>query len=103
MRYTVHHDNGVHAVHDNGTPMGQLYTSRDAQTAQKIADNLNANASQPPVDPPHPGQATGWSKANGWRARRSHPLGEVVEVGDGYTVYEDTAFGGGRVQIWDNA
>lgn len=35
--------------------------------------------------------------------RRSHPLGGAVEAGDGYTVYQDTAFGGGRVQIWDES
>lgn len=51
---------------------------------------------------------TGWSKAARRRAgqspaSRAHPLGEVVEAGDGYTIYEDTAFGGGRVQIWDES
>lgn len=37
------------------------------------------------------------------RSRRSHPLGVAVEDGDGYTVYEDTAFGGGRIRIYDES
>lgn len=37
------------------------------------------------------------------RGRRSHPLGEVTHAGDGFTEYEDTTFGGGRVQIWDES
>ena len=51
-----------------------------------------------------PAQRLGWSRASQERRpRRSHPLGTVVETGDGYTVYEDTTFGGGRVQIWDQS
>lgn len=37
------------------------------------------------------------------RGQRSHPLGDVTYAGDGYTEYEDTSFGGGRVQIWDES
>lgn len=48
-------------------------------------------------------QSAGWSKASRGRARRSHPLGEVTYAGDGFTEYEDTAFGAGRVQIWDES
>ena len=61
------------------------------------------NEQQPKKNP------TGWSKAARRRAgrpttRRSHLLGEVVETGDGYTIYEDTTFGGGgQVQIWDES
>jgi hypothetical protein len=59
---------------------------------------------QVPTNPMRPG----WSKAArrraaGYRTPRSHPLGEVIEAGDGYTIYEDDVFGGGRVQIWDES
>lgn len=40
----------------------------------------------------------GWSNA---AKRRAHPLGVAVQAGDGHTVYEDTAFGGGRVRVYD--
>jgi hypothetical protein len=62
-----------------------------------MTDNTNQAKPTPP--------RTGWSKAARRRARttRSHPLGHIVEAGDGYTIYEDTAFGGGRVQIWDES
>lgn len=51
-------------------------------------------------------QRPGWSNAAKARAAQrggTHPLGRAVEDGDGYTVYEDEAFGGGRVQIWDKS
>lgn len=59
-----------------------------------------------PAEAPKPAMRAGWSKAAQRRAgrpERSHPFGEVVEAGAGYTIYEDTAFGGGRVQIWDES
>lgn len=48
----------------------------------------------------------GWSKAAKRRAgqdnRHSNPFGEYVGRGDdGASIYEDTAFGGGRVVIYD--
>ncbi len=48
--------------------------------------------------------APGWSRAAKNRQRGGHPLGDVVEAGDGYTVYEDQLAGrGGRVQLWDQS
>jgi hypothetical protein len=49
---------------------------------------------------------TGWSNAARRRAGQrtnSHPLGAAAGQGDGYTLYEDGTFGGGRVQIWDES
>lgn len=68
---------------------------------QNKAAELNAAAAQPAA-----AMKPGWSKAARRRAGhtgRSHPLGEAVEYGDGYAVYEDTTFGAGRVQIWDES
>lgn len=87
----------------------EAYRSRNKDMATGRADTLNRQAETAPAEPAAARQnPTGWSKAAKRRAsthgtHRSHPLGQVVEAGDGYTIYEDTAFGGGRVQIWDQS
>lgn len=100
MRYTVSRNPaGKFVVLDNGQEIGALYTSHDEQIIQTMARNLNANDGKPArlaqPEPAGPRRAT--------RSRRSHPFGQAIEAGDGYTIYEDTAFGGGRVQIWDES
>lgn len=99
MRYTVQMINGRYTVLDHGQPIGALYTSYDEQIIQTMARNLNANDGKPArlaqPEPAGPRRLT--------RSRRSHPFGQAIEAGDGYTIYEDTAFGGGRVQIWDES
>src|SRR5688500_16006176 len=108
--YTIHpttdtHGRTRHQIHRNGQPMGDLFTTTTREAAQTIIINLLANDTAAATeDAPRPGNTTGWSKASRRRtSRRSHPLGEAIEAGDGYTTYEDTAFGGGRVQIWDES
>lgn len=74
---------------------------------EAIVADLNATQQDTPT-PPTPAttqHTTGWSKAA--RARRgehttSHPLGERISGGNGYTLYQDD-INGGTVQIWDES
>lgn len=117
-RYTTYSMNvagrPMHYVVDSQNNGQEMFRSRDKQAAEGRADTLNRQATETTTETPAatPAQtattapATGWSTAARRRAgqpHRSHPLGQVVEAGHGYTVYEDTAFGGGRVQIWDES
>lgn len=98
-------------VIDNQTG-DEIFRSRDERSAVSICEARNRRAADAAETPAPPAPAAvpmraGWSKA-AQRLRRGsraggHPLGEVVEVGAGYTMYRDTAFGGGQVQIWDRS
>ncbi|MER7166734.1 hypothetical protein ABT336_11815 [Micromonospora sp. NPDC000207] len=99
---------GVWTVVD--TVNGQVVMrERDETMIRRFAEarnNLPPQPATPAPSPAAPARQTGWSNAakrRSGRTGRSHPLGEVIETGDGHTVYTDTAFGGGRVQIWDES
>lgn len=89
-----------------GGTRGANYEFPDAAEAEvrELVDAIhaaNGEAPHPPQGDTRPGR-TGWSK-HSRRPSRSHPLGEVTHAGNGFTEYEDTTFGGGRVQIWDQS
>lgn len=90
----------VEAIIANIQAITRPYTPAAPATDKPAAKPTQQSATSP---------RTGWSKAARRRAghtittSRHHPFGEVEEIGDGYTTYRDTAFGGGRVQIWDNS
>lgn len=93
---------------DNGR---EVYRSREKSAVLGRAGTLNRQAAEAPAPAeaaaaPPTVQRPGWSNAAKRRAGHtasSHPLGEAVGGGPGYTVYRDTAFGGGDLQIWDES
>jgi hypothetical protein len=100
----------LYYVIDTQNGGNEVYRTKVKIMAEGYADQLNQPAVDRPTTPTPAAQAatprTGWSNAARRRAghtERHHPLGTAVESGDGYTVYQDTAFGGGRVQIWDES
>lgn len=104
MRYTIQQNPaGTWDILDNSQPIGLMFSNLPQANAQRTADNLNASANTPAVEPaPSRTPRTGWSNASRRRSN-GHPLGRVTARGNGYTEYEDDVFGGGRVQIWDRS
>src|SRR5690606_2459438 len=98
---------GQEVMRDRDETLARRFAA--AHNEQHAAGTLPTSKPAPaptPTAPAKPAMRPGWSKAaqrRAGRTGRSHPLGQVVEAGAGYTIYEDTAFGGGRVQIWDES
>lgn len=87
--------------HHYSYPIGAAHEIRALVAELTVPQTTLQTPTAEPAAEPATTPRTGWSKAS--RSRRTHPLGTPVENGDGYTIYEDTTFGGGRVQIWDKS